>query len=221
MKTEELNNQMIPEVETYCILSYEDKVLSDITFDESWQEYHGAIKVCGLGDLITVFHQTMWLQKLDIRIYLPTDKPENYAHLKILASLGVDCGLWLDETTPICDENFIDLASYSFMSPVPHAQIEPFEYIISHINDEKNIRPLDLYAPYETIENVEVAFQTRMNTYYNHFMELDKCSKCKAFRICSGCLEKKLSDCEQTMSEILEYVVCGNRLRKEDRVCQH
>lgn len=203
------------QIETPCFLDYGEKMLSDVDFDESWREYHGDLKVRGLGDLITVLHQTVWLRGLDLRVYLSNDRKENYAYLKILASLGVNCGLWLSEITPICDESFVDLASYYFMSPVPHAQIEPFEYIISNVNDEKNIRVLDLYAPLTIAENLEAASQTRINVYYRHFMELDKCSKCKAFRICCGCMENILSDCEQTMSEVLEYVVYGNRLRKE------
>ena len=194
-----------------------DTSLSDINFDADWQEKVNEIKVGGLGDMIAVFNKVDLLRKLNIRVYLPCDKLESYSHLKILASLGVDCGLWIDEDSHIFDECFIDLASYTYIAPVPHARIEPFEYIITHIDDERNIRPLDLYCNRDTSIDIEKdAFQYRMSNYYNHFMDLDKCSKCKAFRICCGCMESKMTDCEKSMSEVLEYVVCGYRLRKED-----
>ena len=210
------NNEMRRDELCRSFHDFGSRKLSELTFDESWRDFQGDIKVSGLGILTVVFQSVDLLRDLDVRIYLPSEDINSYSHLKILASLGVDCGLWMKEDIKVCDEAFVDLASYNFMSPVPHALIEPFAYIASHINDEKNIRPLDLYAcECKENEELEMFYNERINIYYNHFMELDQCAKCKAFRICSGCLRNVFTNCEQTLSEVLEYVVIGYRLRND------
>jgi len=198
---------------------FNSKLLQEIIEDNSLNDHYDNVKVEGIGDLMKVLLNIDSLRRLGICIYLPADDDTNYSSLKILSSLGVDCGLWIEENMKIKDELFLDLASYYYASPAPHARIEPFEYIISHINDEMNIKPIDLYSSLIGTYNGQASFDILLNTYYNHFIELDMCSKCKAFRICCGCLENNFSECERTMNEVLEYIVIRTRFYNKN-ICQ-
>ena len=54
-------------------------------------------------------------------------------------------------------------------------------------------------------------------------MELDKCSKCQAFKICNHKLMNNLVDCDQTMEEIYEYAEIRNGMdinESTKTVCQ-
>lgn len=216
MRMSQHSGEMLADGHACRLLDYGQQMLSEINFDASWREFHGGVKVGGMGDVMAVLRDIDRLREIDVRVYFPGDDVQSYSHLKMLASLGVGCGLWLDEEVQLSDEYFVDLASYHFMSPVPHAGIEPFAYISSRLDEEKNIRPLDLYSAMDTRDAADADFESRLRTYYHHFMELDACAKCKAFRICCGCLKNNFSDCEQVMGETLEYVVLGERLKNNE-----
>lgn len=204
--------------EDYSFLDSSDKMLSEVVLENTLKDFHGDIRVAGVGDIIEVMHNVDMLRDADMRIFLQADKPENYSFLKVLSSLGVSCGLWIDAKTKAIDERIVDLAAHHFMSPAPHASIEPFEFIITHIDDELNLSPLDMYDKWEkACDGTATDFDAKLSAYYSHFIELDQCSKCKAFRICRGTLKDILNDCEQTMGEVLDCLVVGYRLRKEKR----
>ena len=217
--------------------------LSQFEILESLKYVNADFIFCNIGDKVKVLSQIDELRSLHIRIYFTPEDISNYASLKFLASLGVDCGLWIDKDSVVSDDEFADLASYHFMSPVNHAHIEPFAYIGSHITDEHNVsldnlyfRGLDTYILDNNHNLVNVVTEktlcvdseytdelqqkdstdTKLSNYYNHFMDLDCCANCKAFRICSGSLANKLSDCENTMSEILDYVALSSNVQRNN-----
>lgn len=217
--------------------------LSQFEILESLQYVNADFIFCNLGDKVKVLSLIENLRSLHIRIYLTPEEQSNYASLKFLASLGVGCGLWIDKDSVVSDDEFADLASYNFMSPVNHAHIEPFAYIGSHIQDEHNVSLDDLYfrgvGTYKLDKSQNLinvltnkilcvysectdelqqkdSTDTNLLNYYNHFMDLDRCAKCKAFRICSGSLSNNLINCEETMSEILDYVALSRNVQRNN-----
>ena len=217
--------------------------LSQFEIIDSLKYINADLIFCNLGDKVKVLTLIDKLRSLQLHIYLLTEDPTNYASLKFLSSLGVDCGLWFEENAIVNDEDFIDLASYHFMSPANHAHIEPFAYIGSHIQDERNISLNELFLrgeeTYELDNNNNLvnvvtkkilcglseysdniqqkdSTETKMHYYYRHFMDLDCCAKCKSFRICCGSLKNKLKDCENTMNEILDYVVLSSNVQRNN-----
>jgi hypothetical protein len=124
------------------------------------------------------------------------------------------------------------------MSPIPHATIEPFEYILRHISDEANVNFNEVYFRDEftykylsTIDDLKVLQMEEFNdseykikNYYSHFLQLDNCSKCPAFKICNKQMQKCLYDCQKTMNEIYELAELRNELNnnnvKNKTVCQ-
>lgn len=219
--------------------------LSQIDFNEMWEKINSplVLNAYNLGDLDSVFHHLELLKKLEMRIFLSSDLKENYYGLKILSSLGIDCGLHIREKS-INDELLTDLVSYYYMSPVPHAKIEPFDYIATRITDEKNLsfnhvyfrddncylyidEELKLYSSetgeyvcllseYDEEKEYEQNVSQKMETYYSHFLDLDKCCKCSAFRICSGMMNGLLTNCEETMSACLEDCLVFHNMQKQN-----
>lgn len=220
--------------------------LSQIDFNEMWEAINSplVLSVYNIGDLDSVFHRLELLKKLEMRVFLSSTFEDNYYGLKILSSLGVDCGLHIQHGKPINDELLTDLASYYYMSPVSHAKIEPFDYIATRITDEKNLsfnhvyfkddscytfldEELRLYSSetgkyicllseYDEEKEYEHSVSQKMETYYSHFLDLDKCSKCDAFRICSGMMDGLLANCEETMSACLEDCLVFHKMQKQN-----
>lgn len=227
--------------------------LSQIDFNDIWKEINSPIilNIYNIGELDFVFHHLELLKKMDMRIFLSSAFKDNYYGLKILSSLGIDCGLYIQCKNNVFEELLIDLVSYYYMSPVPHAKIEPFDYIATRISEEKNLsfnhvyfkdddnyiyvdEELKLYSTetgkyicllseYEERKEYEQRVAQKMDTYYSHFLDLDKCSKCSAFRICSGTMDGILVNCEETMSSCLEDCLVFHKMNKQknEEPCRH
>ena len=90
------------------------------------------------GDMLSVIKS---IKKEDtskpIMYLFPPETPQLVTLLKILSSCGYKSGVKLSKEGEIDKDTFIELASYSYLSPVPHAQIEPFGYIQQEIHDKK------------------------------------------------------------------------------------
>ena len=195
--------------------------VSQIDFNPRWENIPLVIKAYNLGDYHSFLNQVNSIRHLNLRIYLSSKSEKVYTELKIMASTGIDCGLWIDG--PLDDEKFMDLASYNFMSPVKHASIEPFDNILRNLysekhdnfdavyfNDKTKFIYLDNYSNLSVLdmtddEEFEHDVQSKMECHYKHFLNLDKCSKCQAYKICNHKLENLLSNCENTMEEVYEY----------------
>ena len=66
------------------------------------------------------------------------NESENLVSLKILSSLGIDCGVLMN-AGQIDDDAFVDLASYVYLSQVSHASVEPFDYIWRNLQQDSNL----------------------------------------------------------------------------------
>lgn len=189
--------------------------VSQLEFKEEWAEIPLVINAYNIGDYDQFFFKVNAIRHLNLRIYLSSSSSTVYTDLKVMASMGIDCGILLDGDSKVDDEKLLDLASYYYMSPAPHATIEPFEFILRHLRDESHenfdsvyFRNPLLYTDVESaINETEKVdeYDLKLQHYYNHFMTLDDCSKCPAFKICNRKMSTVLSSCSQTMDEIYEY----------------
>lgn len=217
------NNKVIAMIITLPYTS-----VSQLELKEYWDYIPLIIQCYNIGDYDLFLMKLEIIKRLDIRLLLNAKSESVYTDLKILASLGVDCGIRIDKGTTIYDEKLLDLASYYYMSPVPHATIEPFEYILRNVANDYNCNFNDVYFKnpllYEQLSSIEdfKRFQldekddldTKMMTYYNHFIQLDACSKCSAFKICNKEMYRYANDCQRTMAEIFEYAELRNELNR-------
>lgn len=208
--------------------------VSQIEFKEEWAEIPLIIFAYNIGDYNQFFVKVDTIRRLDARIYLSSTSLTVFTDLKIMSSMGVDCGILFDADVKIEDDKLLDLASYYYMSPAPHATIEPFEFILRHLRDESNESFDSIYfknplryanaGTESDIENFEDNFDLRLHNYYTHFMQLDDCSKCPAFKICNRKMSDILSSCSEIMNEIYEYAEIRQNMNDNNQspkmICQ-
>lgn len=72
----------------------------------------------------------------NITYLFPFNTPKLVTLLKVFSSCGYKSGLQLDYGNSIDQDDFIELATYSYLSPVSHSQIEPFGFIQQEIRDK-------------------------------------------------------------------------------------
>ena len=212
--------------------------ISQIDFREEWAQIPLIIYAFNIGDYDVFFSKVNTIRSLNVRLFISNKADTAFTDLKILSSVGVDCGLYMEDDVKMNDDSLLDLASYYFMSPVPHATVEPFEFILRHLTEEKNEgfesvffdNPLQ-FVNIETIDDLhridsdrQDDFALKMDVYYKHFIDLDICSKCPAFKICNRQMTNKLGCCQNTMNEIFEYAELRNSMNNQQNnqktVCQ-
>ena len=208
--------------------------VSQLEFREEWAEIPIVINAYNIGNYEQFFLKVNAIRHLNMRIYLSSDSSTVFTDLKIMASMGVDCGILLEDGVKVDDERLLDLASYYYMSPVPHATMEPFEFILRHLRDENTEsfesvyfkNPLMFTDAESALNETELVddYELKLEHYYNHFMTLDDCSKCPAFKICNRKVSTVLSSCSQTMDEIYEYAEMRQNLNDNQQlpksICQ-
>jgi len=217
--------------------------LTQIPFEDNWENIPFIVYVYNIGNLNKFFNELQLIQRLNIRVFLPASNSETVRSLKILSSLGIDCGVVFDGK--ISDESFLDLASYFFMSPIPHASIEPFDFIWRNINQEKNIDfstvffenpekylfvdadlnvsftkegqqcPICKLHDFEN-QQYDLTVEYKLKNYYSHFSNLDNCSKCPAFKICNRKMQNIFTDCCSVFSEIYEYAEIKDQIENNN-----
>lgn len=149
------------------------------------------------GDILSVIKSLVLSEehKYTSRItYLfPLDTPNLVTLLKILSSCGYSSGIRLDCAKGIDKENFIELATYSYLSPVPHAPIEPFGFIQQEVQEK--CRYVDINKFYFNSQDTFVYLAPDGGIYLeNDFNKLQK-------RICNTVEELSLVDYSEISME--------------------
>ena len=109
--------------------------LSEVHWDDAWTDIPLAIHSPEMGNFRIIAGTIPLIRKLNLRVFLPDDGGNNYRSLRILASLGIHCGLTFTDRSPAW-EPLADLAHYALYGLVRKATIEPFHYIASQHNPE-------------------------------------------------------------------------------------
>jgi hypothetical protein len=76
------------------------------------------------------------IRDLNLRIFLNSDRKDNFTSLHILSSLGVNCGVGFGEKD-VDWESLNDLMTYSVYGKARHTGIEPFQFVTSKYNPER------------------------------------------------------------------------------------
>lgn len=219
--------------------------ISDMRWDCVETDRPIVLYAYSIGDMFKVLLEIERLRRLNIRVFLSSTCQENFHGLKVLSSLGIDCGLLLD-SRHINDECFLDLASYALLTNAPHASMEPFDYICRHVMQSENLdirtiyfdNPskyiyvndnLDFAFNEESLKNnefvgnlanvSEIDFDTetsaKLERYYSHFIALDDCCKCPSFKICDRKSQTLFDDCKEVYSTIFEFAEIRNTQRQQ------
>ncbi len=114
----------------HCLVFNHKGAFSNIPLQKEWKGIPIAIYATDFGNFKEVLSKIQLLRELNLRVFLSTDEKANFTNLHILASLGVDCGIYFGEK-PVDWESMHDLLSYAIYSKVGHGSIEPFHYLVS------------------------------------------------------------------------------------------
>lgn len=119
----------------FCVRCEESRPLATLPFDEGIGGVPVALYLPELGPFREIVEWTQHLRELDVRIYLQATA-NNLVSLRLLSSLGVPCCATFERDVAPDWEALADLATYALLGRVPHATIDPFEYIADHYAPE-------------------------------------------------------------------------------------
>jgi hypothetical protein len=115
----------------FCIIVEADRPLAEIDVDVHDQAMPLAVMAPSAGRFRDLAGHLDRLRKLNLRVYLPCDHPDNLAGLRILSSVGIAC--CADFRTGGKDwEALADLATYAVLERAPHAAMEPFAFMAAN-----------------------------------------------------------------------------------------
>jgi hypothetical protein len=132
----------------HCIWVVDERrTLTSVPVAEEWKNIPIHIYLSGIGSFRSMVGKLQLLRQLSIRVFLSPGKEKNLTDLMILASLGIDCGIFWDnkKNEEIDWEALNDLMHYAIYSRAKHAPIEPFHYLVSKYNPQK---PTDFSSVY-------------------------------------------------------------------------
>lgn len=115
----------------FCIIVESDRPLAEMEFDDRHQGIPLAVMAPSLGRFRDLARHLDRLCILNLRVYLPCDRPDNLTSLRILSSVGISCCAdFRDGRTDW--QSLADLATYAVLERAPHAAIEPFAFMAAN-----------------------------------------------------------------------------------------
>lgn len=118
-------------VQVHCLIVAGSAPLEDCDFAQEHRGIPVALFAPNLGRFRDLAPKLRILRDLNIRIYLPLDREENFGGLRILSSLGVPSAAVFHNGC-IDWEKAADLMTYALLGRFRHAPIEPFQYLAEH-----------------------------------------------------------------------------------------
>ena len=127
-----INKALRKKSHLFCIKFNSCTPLSGIELNKEWIDIPLAIYTPSLGELSKVLLRARQLKSMNLTIFLPADEKQNIRDLRILSSLGIDCGFCVRNKEDNIDWDSIDdLFYYSAYSKTKRGQIEPFRFMLS------------------------------------------------------------------------------------------
>jgi hypothetical protein len=109
-----------------------EKPLSSLSFKKDWLNLPLSIYTPEFGKYKDLFDKLDLIRKLNIRIFLSSDNDSNFTGLKILSSLNISCGIFLNNKEEVNWNAVNDLMHYGVYTKTKHAPIDPFYYLLTH-----------------------------------------------------------------------------------------
>lgn len=113
-----------------------DDTLCDVPIQKEWQGIPVVLHVKTLGAFKEFIQLHPLLSELPIRVYFSTDDADSYVNAKMLASLGIRCGIYFGKG-PIDWDQINNLMHYAVYTKTNHASIEPFQHAVKAYDPEK------------------------------------------------------------------------------------
>jgi len=189
-----------------------EQEITSITFKEEWRDSAVVIYPAGLGKVRDLLPLLPVIKNLNVKFFLDSAMKQSYEDVQILSSLGVYSGIVINENTDW--DRLTDLMYYALCGKVPHAPVEPFQYVY-------DMYQRNTLVDYGVVffENGEVCKTNNTESAENHrepqsmswqrfFYEPSACAACAGWRICMGkyaALEDK-TGCQTFTIELLNLI---------------
>ena len=174
----------------FCITLKINQNITSVPFKEEWQSIPLVIYSNGLGMKRDLKGLLPILKELNVKFFLDGAKKENYKAVRTLSSLGIYSGIVINENADW--KRLTDLMYYALCEKVPHAPIEPFQFVYEMYDG----RTLVDYG--RVFFDDPVCFSTEFHrgdtekhrvNWQRFFYEPSPCAACAGWRICLGKFE--------------------------------
>ena len=202
------NNSLI------CVILDSAQPVAAVPFEDAWKGIPMLLMAPAVGEFRSIVSKLSSLRKPNLTVYL-TASNDNIRDARILSSVGVHCSIMFERGN-VDWEAISDLMTYALCARVPHAPIDPFEYISRHyepsthlrwgavflddpgqyfhLDKEKNValsRNEALAKQFiGRIGDVEKAenpeVERRCDAWSRNFIENSICATCEGFKLCLG-----------------------------------
>ena len=199
-----------------CVILDSAQPVDTVPFEEGWKEIPILLRAPAAGEFRSIVRKLPLLRSLNLKIYLSSTN-ENIRDARILSSLGVSCTLRIEPGAVDWDA-LSDLMTYALCGRIPHAPIDPFDYISRnydakvhlkwgavylddpekyfHLDKEKNVALSEKEAlagqfigRLEDIERAEPEeIGRRADAWSLNFTGNSPCATCESFKLCMGSL---------------------------------
>lgn len=121
---------------------YEDKYASFETLDLNQDLGNTPVVLCinRLGQFRDVHQKIGLIRQMNAIVIFSGSESTACTDAQILSSLGIHAGITLEPDSPLSD-SILDLITYTFYSPMPHADIEPFSTMERYYDGESYVSP--------------------------------------------------------------------------------
>ncbi|MGL1892734.1 MAG: hypothetical protein OCD02_13975 [Spirochaetaceae bacterium] len=194
--------------ELMCIKVDTDKNLSELEFKDEWQSIPIALYTPSVGDLSEMLIQGKKLKKFNIQIFLPIENKDTIRDLRILSSVGINCGFYIkDENSDVDWEQVDDLFYYYAYTNTEKGNIEPFRYIIEKDYREKSF---DFRAVIFDDPNKFVY----VDKDFNYSVNLDELTK-------GSFLGNGIDELKSYINEEIDYVSKKSDMFSKNEICSY
>jgi len=181
--------------------------ITSISFKEEWKETPLVIYPKGLGRVRDLVALLPTIKNYNVKFFFDGAKSESYEAVQILSSLGIYSGIVIDEKADW--GKLTDLMYYALCGKVPHAPIEPFQFVYEMYQRNLLVDYGRVYFDeiFSTEKHGEGTENHRDN-WQRFFYEPTDCAACEGWRICLGkyaALEDK-SGCSTFSTELLNLI---------------
>jgi len=212
----EINQRVLENNGLYCIQLNADQSLSSLHLNEKWNSIPLFLNCTDLGNFKDFLRKKQVLSKLNVKVFFPSNPEENYINLKILSSLGINCGIVFKDLVNWTMVS--DLMTYFVYTRIPHGQIEPFNFVVENYDPMKQLDFNSIYfndpakfLHMDKNENIALTYENLLKgeflahgaqamediesnpDYVNalikwqeFFLQESGCAYCPAWRVCLG-----------------------------------
>jgi hypothetical protein len=197
-----------------CVIVDSAEPLDALALEDGWKSIPILLIAPAAGEFRAIVRKLPGLRSLNLRVCLAASN-DNIRDVRILASVGIPCSIML-EGKDLDWDGLSDLMVYALSARVPHASIEPFDYISRHydpssyvrwggvlfdnperyfhLDKEKNVAlsrnellAKQFIGHIDEVENAgSPELQRRSDTWSCNFLEKSICATCEGFKLCLG-----------------------------------